>query len=280
MADSSVPPTTGATTYVDWAAILGGAMAAVALSFVLLTAGAAIGLSLVSPYPSQSYGKWAGSVATAWALTVTIGAFLCGGYIAGRMRAAWNETDSDEVEFRDGLHGLLVWSASIFLGGALALVVGSAGSLVGAHVARPAGPAAARGLLLAPAVDALLRGADDTSAASGTASADLRDEVARILVAATSAGSLSARDRGYLSHVVARRAGLPPADADRRVNDTYAEAGRAIDLARVTAVLVGLVSATALMIGLAATWYAAQRGGHHRDSKIPAKFRYVRSQVA
>jgi hypothetical protein len=26
------------------------------------------------------------------------------------------------------------------------------------------------------------------------------------------------------------------------------------------------------MIGLAAAWYAAQRGGHHRDGNIPARF--------
>ena len=93
------------TSYVDWGPILAGATAAAALSFVLLTAGAAIGLSLVSPYPSQSYGKWAATVATAWALVVTIGSFLAGGYIAGRMRSAWGESQSDEIEFRDGIHG-------------------------------------------------------------------------------------------------------------------------------------------------------------------------------
>ena len=74
------------TSYVEWGPIFARAVAAAALSFVLLTAGAAIGLSLVSPYPSQSYGKWAATLATGWVLVVTIGSFLVGGYIAGRMR--------------------------------------------------------------------------------------------------------------------------------------------------------------------------------------------------
>ena len=66
------------TSYVEWGPIVAGAIAAAALSFVLLAAGAAIGLSLVSPYPSQSYGKWAATLATWWALSVTIGSLLVG----------------------------------------------------------------------------------------------------------------------------------------------------------------------------------------------------------
>ena len=64
---------------------------------------------------------------------------------------------------------------------------------------------------------------------------------------------------------------MTPPDAEKRVNEVYAEARRAIDQARNAAVLVGLVTTTALMFGMVATWYAAQRGGHHRDHNIPAK---------
>jgi hypothetical protein len=266
------------TRYVDWGSIFAGALAATALSSVLLTAGAAIGLSLVSPYPSQSYGKSATTVATAWALVVTIGSFLTGGYIAGRMRSAWGETNSDEVQFRDGIHGFLVWSLSIFMGSALAFVVGSAGNIAGAQSGR-SNHASERGFVLAPAVDVLLRG-ESTPGSSGAVNADLRDEVARILVAAVSSGKLSVEDRSYLAQVVTRRSGVAAVDAERRVAAAYADAGHAIDLARTTVVLIGLVTATALLIGLAAAWYAAQRGGHHRDNNIPAKFGFVRKQTA
>ena len=45
-----VTPARSGTSYVEWGAVFAGALAASAISFVLLTAGAAIGLSLVSPY--------------------------------------------------------------------------------------------------------------------------------------------------------------------------------------------------------------------------------------
>src|SRR5262245_1706697 len=98
---TSVRPINPAS-YVEWGAVMAGAIAASAISFVLLTAGAAIGLSLLSPYPSQSYGKAAATVAAFWVIIVPIFSFLIGGYIAGRMRAAWDPVDAEEVAFRDG----------------------------------------------------------------------------------------------------------------------------------------------------------------------------------
>ena len=255
-------------------------MAATALSFVLLTAGAAIGLSLVSPFPSLSYGKWAATVATAWALVVTIGSFLAGGYVAGRMRCAYGETNPEEVEFRDGIHGLLVWSGSIFMAIALAAFVGSTGHLVGAQGGKSANAASERGFVLAPAVDVLLRASDGAAGSAGPVTADARDEVTRILVAAVSSGKLSVEDRSYLTQVVTRRSAVTAIEADKRVTAAYTDAGHAIELARTTVVLLGLVTATGLLIGLAATWYAAQRGGHHRDNNIPAKFGFVRKPAA
>ncbi len=273
MANGSPAATRVGSSYVEWAPIAAGAVAAAALSFVLLTAGAAIGLSLVSPYPSQSYGKSAATVATAWALVVTIGSFLVGGYIAGRLRKTWGEGNPDEVEFRDGVHGFLVWSLGIVIAGTLAAIAGSATTIVGPQVGRASIYASDRGSVLASTVDALLRSAQGAPAAPWQpASADLRDEVTRTLVTSITAGQLSAGDRAYLAQVVAHRAGVAPADAEKRVDIAYADANRAVDQARRTVVLVGLVTTTALLFGLAATWYAAQRGGHHRDHNIPAKF--------
>src|SRR5688572_12615295 len=101
----------GNRSYVDWGAVLAGAVLAAALSFVLLTAGAAIGLSLVSAQ-TTSHSATAGYLAAFWAIAVPIGSLLAGGYVTGRMRPAWTET-GDESQFRDGIHGLLVWSVSI-----------------------------------------------------------------------------------------------------------------------------------------------------------------------
>jgi len=260
------------SSYVEWGPIIAGAIAAAALSFVLLTAGAAIGLSLVSPFPSQSFGKSAAALATGWALIVTIGSFLVGGYIAGRLRFTWGEGSPDEVEFRDGIHGILVWSLGILMGGFLASVAGTATTLVGAQVGKASVYSSDRASILGSTVDVMLRSSQGTSPNTWpAANADLRDEVARTLAASVAAGQLAAADRAYLGQIVAHRAGLAAAEAERRVDAVYAEARRAFDQARRTVVLVGLVTATALLFSLAAAFYAAQRGGHHRDHHIPAK---------
>jgi hypothetical protein len=272
MTNGSTTASRVGTSYVEWAPIFAGAIAAAALSFVLLTAGATIGLSLVSPYPSQSYGRWAATLATGWALIVTIGSFLVGGYIAGRLRLTWGEGNPDEVEFRDGIHGFLVWCLSIFVGGLLAFIAGTTTTLVGAEVGKSSVYSSERGAVLASTVDVLLRSSPGTSAATAQpASSELREEVTRILATSVYAGELTAANKTYLAQVVAHRAGLAQPDAEKRVNEGYADARRAIDQARNAAVLVGLVTTTALMFGLVATWYAAQRGGHHRDHNIPAK---------
>ena len=101
---------------------------AAGLSFVLLTFGAGVGLSLTSPW--TGYGatsKTVTSLAVFWTLAQQIGAFLVGGYIAGRMRSRWSEPNADEVEFRDGLHGGLVWAVGVVIGAML--VLSTAGSI-------------------------------------------------------------------------------------------------------------------------------------------------------
>jgi len=263
------------TNYVEWAPILAGAVAASAISFVLFTAGAAIGLSLLSPYPLQSYGKWAATVSAFWAIFVPILSLLVGGYIAGRMRAAWS-TNPDEVNFRDGVHGLLVWATAVLIGTLIAYLAASTAAQVGGELGRAA--IADRGSLVASSIDTLLRSAPGTAAPmqpAGQTLPDNRDELTRVFVASTADGSLDTADRDYVAQMVASRTGLPPDQAQKRVEEVYADALETVETARKAAVAAGLATATALLLGLAAAWYAAQRGGHHRDQNIPARFSFV-----
>lgn len=261
-------------SYVEWGPIFAGAVAAAAISFVLFTAGSAIGLSLLSPYPSQSYGSWAATLAAFWAIFVPILSLLIGGYIAGRMRAAWSSS-AEEVEFRDGIHGLLVWATSILIGGALAFLAATSAAHVGGEIGRTA--MSDRGALVASSVDMLLRPSPVAAGAPASAeiSQDAREEIARVLITSTSDGSLDAADKEYLAQVVASRTGVAPEVAQKRVDDAYAKALQAVDTARKAAVAAGLATATALLMGLAAAWYASQRGGHHRDQNIPARFTFL-----
>jgi hypothetical protein len=253
-------------SHVEWSPVFAGALAAAALSSVLLTAGASLGLSLISAYPGHSHAGSAGTIAAAWSLIVTIGSFMLGGYIAGRMRSSWHEGGVDEVAFRDGMHGFLVWSLGIVTGALLVMVTTITTAQVGAQVA--SGAVVQSDTVLAPATDTLLR-SSTTAAAPTAATAQLdRDEFARILAISVSNGQMNANDRTYLAQKVTPRAGIPLDEAEKRVDTAFADAQRAVEKAREAAALIGLVTASALLISLAGAWYAAQRGGHNRDHNL------------
>jgi hypothetical protein len=59
---------------------------------------------------------------------------------------------------------------------------------------------------------------------------------------------------------------------DQAINDARAAA----DKARKAAILTGFVTAAALILSLAAGWWSAMRGGHHRDTSVPARFAFER----
>src|ERR1700730_6228120 len=140
------------TSHIEWGPVFAGALAAAALSFVLLSAAASLGLSLISAYPGHSYVKTGGTLAALWSLIVTIGSFLLGGYIAGRLRSSWREASANEVAFRDGMHGFLVWSLGIVGGAVLVLLATITTAQVSADVASTQGDT-----VLAPATGTLLR---------------------------------------------------------------------------------------------------------------------------
>jgi hypothetical protein len=278
--------------FVDWGAVFAGAVTAAALSFVFLTFGTAIGLTTVSPWPNSGVSaKTAASLAVFWAIAQQIGAFMIGGYIAGRLRARWTEANEEETEFRDGLHGVLVWSIGIAFGALLLFAAAGAAARTGVNAISSAATAASNNAdTIAYYADALTRPAARPASAQGTQPAaapvrveplaqETRAEIGRIVARSVAAGSLADNDRSYLASVVAQRTGLPQAEAERRVNETISEATRATreaaDKARRAAVLGGLVTAISLMVSLAAAWWAAQKGGNHRDQRVPARFAFV-----
>jgi hypothetical protein len=295
MVDVVATPARAGTSYVEWGPVFAGALAASAISFVLMTAGAAIGLSLISPYGSQSYTKTAASIAVFWSLAVPILAFLVGGYVAGRMRGAWAEVSREEVQFRDGMHGLLVWALSIVAGGLLAFLAAGTAVSSGAQVA--AGAMSNRDAIVAPVIDNLFgvsaaqaepapaRGAAPTptprtaspaiTPATGERAvvpdSEARATIARTLTAAAAAGQLTPAQKRTLAQIVSERTGISQAEAEQRVDQAYRDAVSAIETARKAAVLAGLATATALLVGLLAAWFAAQNGGRHRDENVPAR---------
>ncbi len=288
------PGAAAGTSFVEWGAVFAGALTAAALSFVLLTFGAAIGLSMVSPWPSSGVSaRTFSALAVFWTVAQQIGAFLAGGYVAGRMRARWADLNADEVEFRDGMHGALVWALGIVIGAMLIFTAAGAATRAATDaVTKAASVAALNADPLAYYTDTLLRPGTARPAAAGAAAQtprvepiapETKAELTRIVSRSIANGSLSDADKSYLAAVVSQRTGLPQAEAERRVTDTYAEANRTVrdaaNKARRTAVLGGLITGISLLISLAAAWWAAQRGGHHRDNQVPASLVFFGSSL-
>ena len=132
-------------------AVAAGAVAAAALTLLLVAFGAGMGFSAVSPWSDSGVSASTFSVATGiYLVLVGIMSSAVGGYIAGRLRSKWTGVHTNEVFFRDTAHGFLAWAfAALICATALAsttahLANGAAASLAGAtgQAARAANPAA------------------------------------------------------------------------------------------------------------------------------------------
>jgi hypothetical protein len=267
----------GGGSYVEWSAVIAGAIGASAISFLLLTFGGAIGLSLTSPLPYEGgLGAWGVMFAVLWwAVMVQIGSFFAGGYLAGRMRAPIGD-GGDETAFRDSSHGFLVWAVGVLMIVFMAAGVGGAALKTASQsVSAFAGGATTsdKGVSTADyAADIVLRRTGTGGAAPPATTDSQREEVKRIFANTIANAELSARDRDYLTQMVATRNGISQEDARSRVDQAIQETQRyemkareAANKARKAGVLSGFLAAASLLISLAAAVGGAALGGAHRD---------------
>ena len=244
-------------SHFQWSAILGGAAAAVGTSFTLNAFGAGIGLSVVSSAPT-----WRDSSAVYWLIAgvfllfVAIISFAVGGYVAGRMRAPLS-LNSAEIEFRDGMHGLVTWGVAVVLTALLALGVAATAS---ARAPSGAPQSVAGETIIATELDGLFR--------SGKVINDIgyrRAEAARILLKSSGHNGVTNSDRSYLAAITSIVAGVPEAEAKARVDDAIAASRQALHRARVAAVLQAFFVAAALFVGAVVAWHGATEGGKDRE---------------
>jgi len=267
--DGAVPTPGGPLSYLHWGPIVAGAIAAAASSFVLMSFAAAVGLALVSPSPTWRDSSIALTALTGlWLLLVALGSFGLGGYIAGRVRSTWS-TKPDEVEFRDGLHGLLVWALAVVLGAVLGWLTAFSYAAIGSSTIQrsPQGEPA----FLAYEVDRLFRSDRRPNAPDS----ELRAEAGRILMASAGSREITSDDRAYLARLVAARTGLEVPQADRRVSEVLTVTREAARRARAISVVIGFMTAASLALGAAAAWFAAGVGGRHRDQAISPPLRWT-----
>ncbi|MDQ2632310.1 MAG: hypothetical protein M3Y78_01075 [Pseudomonadota bacterium] len=274
--DTSAGAGNDAVSYINWPAIIAGAILASAVSFILLTFGSAIGLSMTSAEEGQSASLfWIAVVGGLWILWVQIMASMAGGYLTGRMRRRVGDASEYESDIRDGSNGVVMWALATLLAAAIAWSgLQGAASAIGQTAGAAASAATQAADALDPTemlVDRTLRGRADAPALSEGE----RQSVMRILVsAATSEQGLDQADRDYLVATVAERAGIPPEEAQARIDQAVAqaqqieaEARAAAEEARRASIVAAFLMAAALMVGAAVAYYAATLGGSHRDKQ-------------
>jgi hypothetical protein len=260
LSDRSVP-------YVQWGPVFAGAVAAAALALVLHSFAGAVGVSVSSTAPTWRDASTALVLLSGlYLILVALASYGLGGYVAGRARVPFGSGTPDEVEFRDGAHGLLVWAIATLLTGLLAFGAVQALTRLAAPAGGQAGASTSVGSenLVAYDLDRLFR-SDRRPAESDE---QIRAEVGRILLTTAGHRGLAAEDRAYLVRLVAGRTGLAPADAERRVDDVVARARDNIRRARRGAVILGFMAGAAALVGAAAAWFAAAMGGRHRDGAV------------
>jgi hypothetical protein len=272
---------------ISWAAIIGGASAAVALSLILLALGSGFGLASVSPWPNSGASVTTFTVMTAiWLVVVQWISSGLGGYLTGRLRTKWVGVHTHEVFFR-----LLAWAVAAVIGAAVLASTVSSLLSGGAHLVGTGASGAAEGASqaavqenpLAYYVDSLFRSDHPDANASGQ---DVRAETTRILATGIKNSDVPASDKTYLAQLVAARTGLSQADAEKRVDDVIAKvkaaetkARQVADATRKAGAYLSIYTGVTMLIGAFIAAVAAALGGRHRDEDWRAHMASTRAPM-
>jgi hypothetical protein len=271
---------------VSWPAIAAGAVAAAALTLLLIAFGAGIGFSSISPWSDTGVSASTFEVGTGiYLVIVGVMSSAVGGYLAGRLRTKWTSVHTNEVFFRDTAHGFLAWGFATLLSATIlststAYLANGAAAGIGAlgQAARSVNPADLY-------VDKLFRPAPGATQAAAPASStepnanaasnatggmtnpnQPRNEILRLWTADFARNQdLDPSDKSYVAQVVAARTGLSQADTEKRVNEVVTEAKAALDKTRRGAAKLSFWLTAALLFGAFAASLAAAEGGALRD---------------
>lgn len=258
-------------SYVDWGAILAGTVVATSITVVLTGFGSAIGLSMTSPFEGKGFSGVAIAVAIGlWVVWVAVTSLIAGSYIAGRMRRRAGDATPEEVSVRDGVHGLVVWALAALIGVVIASMSIAGVAKTGAEIARTSASAVAglAGNTSEYAIDTITR----SNSQAAPVDEATRQQIGRVLIRAAADGQLNAEDRVYLTRTVAARAGIEPAEVERRIDAFAAQSKAALEKTRAAAetarrfgILIAFLTAASLAVAAAAAWWGASLGGKHRD---------------
>jgi hypothetical protein len=242
----------------QWTPIVAGALVACALSSIMMTFGATVGLGVSSAAPTwrdASFALWL--LSGIYLILAALISFGGGGYFAGRCRIPYDVGMTEQGAKRDGLHGVASWALAVVLGATLAALIA-----MGTSKPNQTQPAATEPTVISSEIDHLFRSARRPP---NVDLAPLRAEAGRVLMTSSSHSGVSTDDRAYLVQLVTTTTGLAGAEAERRVDSVIADSKRAISRMRASTVLLAFSAATALLLGAVAAWAGAEAGGRHRD---------------
>src|SRR5690606_16360064 len=147
----------------------------------------------------------------------------------------------EEIEVRDGSHGLLVWALAVLIGGILAW-----GAALATPAARTANGASRSGTGEPGGIGVELHRPSRSAGRPGAVQPRTRAQACRLLLKGAGRQGLAEDDRTHLVRLVSTRTGLGPADADRRVRDIQTEVRQSAAQSRRSGVLLGFMTAVAL----------------------------------
>jgi hypothetical protein len=228
-----------------------------------------VGLMVTSPSPTwRDASLWLAILSGFWIIVVAVGSFALGGYLAGRVRSTWRASEH-EIEFRDGVHGLIAWAIGVMLGAALLAL--TATTFTAGSAASPPRDTAGAPSFLAYELDRLFR--------PEAAGPELRAEAGRIIMRALGRTELPTEDRAQLVRIASSVSGLAPPEAERRITQVLTDARAAASQTRKSAVILGFCLAAGLAAAAAAAWMAAGLGGKHRDGEFAPPLRFGSAAV-
>ncbi|MDX2027338.1 MAG: hypothetical protein SFW62_01730 [Alphaproteobacteria bacterium] len=254
-----------ATSGVAWAAIIGGALAAIGVTLILTPLGSALGFAATSPWISsgENMGKAVTLLGVVWLIITQWIASGIGGYLTGRLRTKWAGAHTHEVFFRDTAHGFLTWVlASVLSAMALAWAAGSMASMALSQTDM----AQANPLTGSYYSDSLFRPGPDAMATASTVSDQDRMEANRILASGLGDQPMSDEDKTYLARIISTRTGISENEAMTRIDNAMAKGRDALDMIQRNAGKASFFACLALLIGAFIASGMGALGGIHRDT--------------
>jgi len=241
-----------------WGIIIGGAIAAAATSFFLITLGTGVGLALAPAHPTTGKTATFITLGAVYFFAAQAFGFAVGGYLVGRLIGPEPQENRKEEEFLAAAHGFVMWAAAI-VAGMLILAIATAGGIAAT------GDSSDDNNTSSYYVDMLFQGAS----ASNQLEAD-KAEAARILPMALVQPN-DATDTVRLGRLVSRDVGISEAAGLQRVSDVEARAKEAANETRKAATILSLWTALSLLFGCAVS-VASAISARWMDDRISFHF--------